>query len=211
MKTIAKITFQSPINIDNGYTNNPQGTHTSTMELYHGEDDRYGIEWIVEALDTVVGIGIYCAHNSKVVEDYDGVFELPEEAVKLLLNHGFTGPDVIDFQEYEKKYGNSAEKKIVVEVRGGVAYCDDPRVQIIDHDNKVGEVVVMQDMLDTNGFDNMTVLDKDNISVNIDSVDRIFHRSKYESVLNPNNRAELAATRELEKAFELIDEVLNTL
>ena len=25
--------------------------------------------------------------------------------------------------------------KITVEVRGGVAYCDDPRVEIIDHDN----------------------------------------------------------------------------
>ena len=25
--------------------------------------------------------------------------------------------------------------KIVVDVRGGVAYCDDPRVRILDHDN----------------------------------------------------------------------------
>ena len=26
--------------------------------------------------------------------------------------------------------------KITVEVQGGVAYCDDPRVEIIDHDNR---------------------------------------------------------------------------
>jgi hypothetical protein len=26
--------------------------------------------------------------------------------------------------------------QIIVEVRGGVAYCNDPRVEIIDHDNK---------------------------------------------------------------------------
>ena len=26
------------------------------------------------------------------------------------------------------------EAQIIVEVRGGIAYCDDPRVKIIDHD-----------------------------------------------------------------------------
>ena len=26
-------------------------------------------------------------------------------------------------------------EKIIIDVRGGVAYCDDPRVEIIDHDN----------------------------------------------------------------------------
>ena len=29
--------------------------------------------------------------------------------------------------------------KIIIEVHGGVAYCDDPRVEIIDHDNREDE------------------------------------------------------------------------
>lgn len=32
-----------------------------------------------------------------------------------------------------------ASNKIIVEVQGGVAYCDDPRVEIIDHDNREEE------------------------------------------------------------------------
>ena len=31
------------------------------------------------------------------------------------------------------------ESKIIVEVQGGVAYCDDPRIEIIDHDNQEDE------------------------------------------------------------------------
>lgn len=31
---------------------------------------------------------------------------------------------------------NKSNKKIQVIVQGGVAYCDDPRVEIIDNDNK---------------------------------------------------------------------------
>ena len=31
------------------------------------------------------------------------------------------------------------QPKIIVEVSGGVAYCDDPRVQIIDHDDQEDE------------------------------------------------------------------------
>lgn len=31
------------------------------------------------------------------------------------------------------------EKKIKVEVRGGAAYCDDPRVEIVDYDNQADD------------------------------------------------------------------------
>lgn len=31
---------------------------------------------------------------------------------------------------------NKEERPIIVDVKGGIAYCDDPRVEIIDHDQK---------------------------------------------------------------------------
>lgn len=86
-QSIAKITFTSPIGIDDGYKNHYQGEHQSTMELFVLANGDYQIEWIVESLDLVEHIGIYVIGKS--VHDYDGVFELPVEAVKLLNDNGF--------------------------------------------------------------------------------------------------------------------------
>lgn len=94
MKTIEKIEFQSPINIDNGITNNPKGTHTSTMELFAYPGGGYEIERCVDALDIVEHIGI--EHTDKVVSGYDGVFELPKEAILLLEKNGFNCEEVKD-------------------------------------------------------------------------------------------------------------------
>jgi hypothetical protein len=91
MKSIAKIEFESPVNRDNGTTNEPLGTHKSTMELFAFDDGHYSIEWDIPALDTTEEIGIW--HNNKTLTDYDGVFELPNEAIKLLENNGFIVPD----------------------------------------------------------------------------------------------------------------------
>lgn len=94
MKSIDKITFTSPINIDNGFTNIPQGEHESTMELFGDEIGRYRIEWMIEALNTVEYIGVFCYDADKVVSDYDGVFELPEQAIQLLEKNGFNCEEV---------------------------------------------------------------------------------------------------------------------
>lgn len=108
MNTIAKITFKSPINIDDGHKNHSQGTHESTMELYHGSKTGvYVIEWIVDALDIVEHIGIYCSQEDKVITDYDGVFELPRQAIDMLKANGFTSTEIIDWNEEEVKEGGS--------------------------------------------------------------------------------------------------------
>jgi len=95
MESLDKITFKSPINIDNGYTNIPQGEHESSMELIQYEDRGQiivVIEWVVMALDSVEHIGIEWDLNGdgkKIVTGYDGVFELPEQAIQLLEKNGF--------------------------------------------------------------------------------------------------------------------------
>jgi len=90
MKTLQKITFVSPIGIDNGFTSTDAGKHQSTMQLFDYEDNiNYFIEWIVEDLDIIQIIGIFCYDENKVIHEYDGIFELPKEAVKLLHDNGF--------------------------------------------------------------------------------------------------------------------------
>lgn len=102
MTTIDKITFKSPINVDNGYTNTPQGEHESTMELYQHPGNYkqgllIGIEWVVETLGWAEQIGIEWGFDNfgkKVVTGYDGVFELPEQAIQLLERNGFNCEEV---------------------------------------------------------------------------------------------------------------------
>ena len=91
MQTI-KIEFTSPISIDNGYKNNPvHEAAKSTMEFFPYEDGAGGeIEWIVNDGEFVEHIG--CITEGKVLIDYDGVFELPPQAVKLLRQAGFRVP-----------------------------------------------------------------------------------------------------------------------
>ena len=89
--------FISNINIDNGMTNIPQGEHTSTMELFTNDyGTPVGIEWD-NPVDTV-GIGLW--FNGKELEDYDGVFELPIQAIKLIRKAGFKVSK--DFELYER-------------------------------------------------------------------------------------------------------------
>lgn len=81
-------TFNSDISIDNGYTNNYQGKFESTMELFLDDDNKpCGIEWDVEKLQTTEVIGI--EYWDGKVQGYDGVFELPKQAIDLLEAVGF--------------------------------------------------------------------------------------------------------------------------
>ena len=87
-----KITFTSPINKETTFTSTHLGRFTSTMELFVFENDEGNnfdniigegcIEWCIERLDEVEYIGVWWA-NGQLVE-YDGVFELPNEAKYLL-------------------------------------------------------------------------------------------------------------------------------
>jgi hypothetical protein len=62
------------------------------MELFAHLDGTYGIEWDVPTLEITEYIGIW--HEDKRVTDYDGVFELPQEAIDLLKENGFDTTDV---------------------------------------------------------------------------------------------------------------------
>jgi|TARA_R110000822_G_scaffold6851_6_gene28633 hypothetical protein len=90
-----ELKFSSPINVDNGTTNIPQGERESEMELFLDDDGVPSmIEWVVydEEGDTefVEGIGLW--FEGKSLTDYDGVFELPMEAIKLIRKFGYSVP-----------------------------------------------------------------------------------------------------------------------
>lgn len=95
------LTFTSHINIDNGFVNNSQGDHESTMELFLHDDPDTGslstkrngkgsIEWNVETLGITNNIGVWWEHGRLV--EYDGVYEFPKEAGKLLNKFGIRVP-----------------------------------------------------------------------------------------------------------------------
>jgi hypothetical protein len=62
------------------------------MELFAYPDGSYMIEWDIPTMDITEYIGIW--HEDKRVTDYDGVFELPQEAIDLLKENGFDTTDV---------------------------------------------------------------------------------------------------------------------
>ena len=91
MKQIATKTFRSPIGRENSWTSWMESEDAeSTMTLYV---DEFGmnanIEWEVEELGACEHIGIFCHEKPYVISDYDGVFEVPEQAVQLLEENGF--------------------------------------------------------------------------------------------------------------------------
>jgi len=67
------------------------GKHKSTMTLYGYDDDPdyFFIEWDIASLETVESIGIWCEDGTMILRDYDGVFELPAQAIELLKENGF--------------------------------------------------------------------------------------------------------------------------
>jgi len=92
--SIAKKTFTSNINIDDGYRNHSQGDREYTMELFSTVDGYY-VEWDIPSMDETLIIGL--EHNNKILTGYDAVFELPIQAIELLRENGFT----VDKEEFE--------------------------------------------------------------------------------------------------------------
>jgi hypothetical protein len=92
MNTV-KRTFKSNINVDNGYTNHSQGYHEFTMELFFTEGgEPCMIEWDIPSLGETEHIGIEV--DGKNVTGYDGVFEMPEQAITMLEELGFDCSEV---------------------------------------------------------------------------------------------------------------------
>lgn len=89
-----EITFISNINIDNGFTNQSIGDKQSSMELFtNDEGEPTFIEWVVNDDDFIESIGIEYDEYEKEVTGYDGVFDLPKEAIQLLELSGFKVSD----------------------------------------------------------------------------------------------------------------------
>jgi len=91
-----ELTFNSNINIDNGINNDPQGEKESNMELFQDEGKApSGIEWVVYDAegDTEFVENIGLNFDGKSLVDYDGVFELPIEAIKLIRKSGYSVPN----------------------------------------------------------------------------------------------------------------------
>lgn len=97
MRELGNLTFETEIVKESSATSKPivLGTAKNTMTLYKDGKDYYLIEWEYEFpndsdSDDMESIGIYTENNTVV--DYDGVFELPKEAIKLLRKHKIRVP-----------------------------------------------------------------------------------------------------------------------
>jgi hypothetical protein len=91
LQAIATLTLEpTPLIEEGSWGHRSIGTHASTMTLYL-DDGYYQIEWDIPALDTCEHIGL-TFDSRKRLEDYDGVFSLPEAAIKLIRMAGFVVP-----------------------------------------------------------------------------------------------------------------------
>ena len=89
MLSINKMEFTSNVNRDNGLTNSSIGELTYSMELFTDTDNGdYFIEWDLPLIEETLTIGL-CFDEGNNLTDYDGVFELPIQAVTLLRKSGF--------------------------------------------------------------------------------------------------------------------------
>lgn len=93
--SVDKLVFDSPINLEGSWgERNLSEKARSTMELFlYKTDANYGfIEWCVDELDIVEGIGLTFETDPKTgkrtLTDYDGVFDLPDQAMDLLEKQG---------------------------------------------------------------------------------------------------------------------------
>lgn len=89
MKKIGSLDFRAELFLERSVSpvKRSIGVKNNTMTLYMDEDRQSGIiEWEYGEEDVEV-IGIWI--EGKRVVDFDGVFSLPNEAKKLLNNHGY--------------------------------------------------------------------------------------------------------------------------
>jgi hypothetical protein len=95
MNKVAAKFFNTNLVLEYSMTPTPTqlGNANNTMELYISDDGKKGsISWEYELEDgegDEVGIGLWFAEGDKVLTDYDGVFELPKQAIELLEENGY--------------------------------------------------------------------------------------------------------------------------
>jgi hypothetical protein len=106
--------FYSPINRVSSFGTTPVSDRMfSTMEFFPRADGTGGcIEWIVYDADGndefVEVIGIWWDAESKKLVDYDGVFDIPREALELLVSIGVD----VEYYEEEMEYPLSETFKL---------------------------------------------------------------------------------------------------
>jgi hypothetical protein len=89
-----EVKFHSSISRDNGYTNEYLGDFDCSMELFTDKDGTPSfIEWIVEDEEQEMVEGIGLCFDGKTLQDYDGVFELPKQAIALIRKAGYIVPE----------------------------------------------------------------------------------------------------------------------
>ena len=91
-------TFNAELVRDSSFGQESMGMHQNTMEfgLTKGTDKQGYIEWVFadeDGEEDVVEIGLWF-EKGRVV-DYDGVFELPKEAIMLLEAKGYDCSEVV--------------------------------------------------------------------------------------------------------------------
>lgn len=93
LQEIATLTFSAELIQEGSWGQRDMGKHESTMILYkstHETRSSFFIEWDVPALETCEQIGL--TFQGKKLVDYDGIFSLPREAIKLIRKAGFIVP-----------------------------------------------------------------------------------------------------------------------
>jgi hypothetical protein len=95
MILVATKKFESELFLERSITphREPLGNAENEMTLYIDEEGLEGmIEWEYTLADgdgDCVGIGLWFSDGDKKLTDYDGVFEIPKEAIELLKENGY--------------------------------------------------------------------------------------------------------------------------
>lgn len=81
-----QLEFNSDISLDNGVTNIHQGVFDSTMELFKNDS---GVPILIEWDADIDFVSIGLTFDKKELTDYDGVFELPSQAIHMIRKAGY--------------------------------------------------------------------------------------------------------------------------
>lgn len=91
MRSIKKIEFEAECYLTGSFGARKLGKRKCSMELFDDGDHHAEIEFI--AGDDVEHIGI-SYNDDKKIYDYDGVCDIPQEAIDLLNTQGFDTTDI---------------------------------------------------------------------------------------------------------------------
>jgi hypothetical protein len=90
--SVGSIEFESPINKENSFHQwNLAENAKSKMELFYYKDNTGFIIWSCDELEMEEEIGLTFsldANGKRTIEEYDGIFSLPDQAMDLLEKHG---------------------------------------------------------------------------------------------------------------------------